>query len=867
MRFSLVIQGVPVDLFSDETIQLTREIKDFFSANAKTDFTQQFNIPSTPTNDPIFDNYFDENSVLSGWNAFLKLDAQIFIHSIPVFTGCVELTAVEFKNGLPRQYNLIFYGQGKKAIADWGERTLIDIDWSDYDHTVSYTTVIDSWFGNLLSGAVLYPVADWHIGMRYCKVPVVSNNLYSGGLAINDLRPALRFREFIEACFLDIGYTLSGTLLARDYFDKLYVIPMNGGGPVQNTGNVDAKINISIGSYTAPTGYYLFKIPFNTVVSDPLNLWNTSTRIYTATFSGRYQVQISGNVQSITRTTSFYASTSAVYNLIGSVQVVGAFSSSVFIYLNKGDKLEISQRSSGTCVFNSIVFEITEVPFGINGSTLNFSVVMPPIKVTDFINQFMQTFNAVLIPVSDTEFELHNVDDYYALGVTKEYTEYIDVTDIRHEKVPVPKQITMNHQEGENLSSVQFKNLYNREYGSMKASPEVDFSGDELEIKSPFTLLVPSVIREENTSGQIIRDTELQIPVMLDFDLKPVKSNLILAYFVERKTITTDTFQLEGVDQFSYPLMSSYQDFPTVSSTESLSFGMEATLSGNAPTMTNFVNFHQKYLSRIFSSKSRVVYFDAIIPVGEWLNLKMNDTIAVSGNYYKIQKIEYDILNEMAKLVLFSYPEVEIQTYTSTGNSSGWTNANFTPDGITTMSGDSIGRSVTNTLPFVGSGQGLTILNQSNFGESTMSYLKRAMDELLKGRSVFIAYNSDPVALNTPADNSFITIPLNTVESLGESFYYTHSGGVITINGDGRFKVTAEASIFHNKSKNLEWTIKLNNYTTTAYADLEKSDYSTSVSEVFDLNAGDEIKVAIACTENSAVALVIDWCKLRVEKL
>jgi len=79
--------------------------------------------------------------------------------------------------------------------------------------------------------------------------------------------------------------------------------------------------------------------------------------------------------------------------------------------------------------------------------------------------------------------------------------------------------------------------------------------------------------------------------------------------------------------------------------------------------------------------------------------------------------------------------------------------------------------------------------------------------------------------------------------------------------------VTAEASIFHNKSKKLEWTIKLNNYTTTAYADLEKSDYSTSVSEVFDLNAGDEIKVAIACTENSAMALVIDWCKLRVEKL
>jgi hypothetical protein len=152
MRFSLVIEGRPVDLFNDETIQLTRAIKDFLTTAARTDFTQQFNIPSTAVNDPIFQNYFDENSVLSGWNAFLKLDAIIYIHSIPIFNGCIELTGVEFKNGLPRQYNLIFYGQGKTAIADFGEKTLPMVDWSAYNHTVNYTTVIDSWFGNFVIG-------------------------------------------------------------------------------------------------------------------------------------------------------------------------------------------------------------------------------------------------------------------------------------------------------------------------------------------------------------------------------------------------------------------------------------------------------------------------------------------------------------------------------------------------------------------------------------------------------------------------------------------------------------------------------------------------------------------------------------------
>jgi hypothetical protein len=68
--------------------------------------------------------------------------------------------------------------------------------------------------------------------------------------------------------------------------------------------------------------------------------------------------------------------------------------------------------------------------------------------------------------------------------------------------------------------------------------------------------------------------------------------------------------------------------------------------------------------------------------VNEWLQLEMNDTIAVSGNYYKIQNIEYDILNEKAHLVLISYPDVEVQSYTSTGNNTGWTDGNFAPMGF-----------------------------------------------------------------------------------------------------------------------------------------------------------------------------------------
>jgi hypothetical protein len=867
MRFSLVIEGRPVDLFNDETIQLTRAIKDFLTTAARTDFTQQFNIPSTAVNDPIFQNYFDENSVLSGWNAFLKLDAIIYIHSIPIFNGCIELTGVEFKNGLPRQYNLIFYGQGKTAIADFGEKTLPMVDWSAYNHTVNYTTVIDSWFGNLLSGKVLYPVADWHIGLTYCKVPVVDNNLYSGGLAINDLRPALLLKEMVTACFADIDYTLSGSLLDKSNFDDLFVIPMSGAGPVQNTGNVDAKIDVGITSYTTPSVTGNVRIIFPTVTSDPLSLYDNTTGVYTAPYNGQYTLQLSGSVSALTGATFIKVSTNGNLKQFGSVGSMGAFSGTIIVDLNRGDSLSILQQTKGVTIFSSFDFEIIEVPFGIDGSTLDFEVVMPSMKVSDFINGFLRTYNAVLIPVSNTEFELHNIDDYYALGDTKEWTDYIDMTDIKHEKVPIPRKISMAHKEAEDLANVQYTAINNQAYGSVSASPEVDFANEELNIESPFSVFVPSVIREKDINNQVIRDTELQIPVVLDSDFKAVKGDLYLAYFVERKTIVADTFQLEGIDQFSYPLMSTYQDYPTTTATKSVAFGVEATISGNAPTATLYDEFFKTYLSRIFSTKSRIVHFDAILPVNEWLQLEMNDTIAVSGNYYKIQNIEYDILNEKAHLVLISYPDVEVQSYTSTGNNTGWTDGQLRPDGVSLLNGDAVGRGVTNSKPLFGGGTGVTVLGQKTFNDTTMQKVRDAVNELVKGRNVIVAYNDAPTAIVTPETGAYEPIPLSLSAILGNPYYFVLSGTFISINVSARYKVTAEIGFDHSHGHDLEFGILVNGLITTGYSNVGNFDQSTSVSEIFDLGVGSEVSVGIACPDLHSSSVNVKTIKVRIERL
>jgi len=148
-----------------------------------------------------------------------------------------------------------------------------------------------------------------------------------------------------------------------------------------------------------------------------------------------------------------------------------------------------------------------------------------------------------------------------------------------------------------------------------------------------------------------------------------------------------------------------------------------------------------------------------------------------------------------------------------------------------------------------------------------MQKVRDIVNELVKDRSVAVVYNSDPVTIVTPTDNSYIKVGLNTVQSLGNTFYFTNASGSVTINASARYKATAEISVVHPKNKILVVSILINGLQTTAFADLEKNDFSTAISEVFDLTEGSIVEVAFACLENHATTIQVLYCKLRLEKI
>ncbi len=881
VRFSMTIAGQPIDLFQDEVVKLTRQVKDVSDlSQARTDFTQQFTIPSSPTNDEVFSNYFEENIVLGNWNAYLKLDATIFIHGLPVFVGCVELSGVKYANGLARQYDIIFYGQAKNAFALFGEDTLIDVDWSELEHEVTAANITNSWQQNLLSGDVIWPIVDWHVGFTYSRSFQIVNNIARndvGGVQINDLRPLIRIKKMLELCFDNINYTLGGTLLDRPEFEDWYVAPMGVAGPVQNYDNDDAKIEVTRGTTTIPNtalATQTFKpIQFNTVVSDPLSLYNTSTYEYTVPFNGTFVIEFEINIVSYAPSGLYgqkvYISPVVNGNPIDTTFFItgtGVNTIPYTIKLNQNDKLSIGLVWAYGGVFTGAKFKIVQVPYSLNTTTLDLKWVMPTTKVVDFVRSFMQMTNSILVPVGDTSFELHNIEDWYGIGDDKDWTRYIDIDEISHQKMDIPKAIIMSHAEGLDLANQEIISKFNRKFGIIDFSPAVDFARDEFIIETIFNISVPSVMREVNDVGNVVNITDLQIPVMLDKDNKPVQHPLTMFFYAGYDAVNY-SYYFNGTQYTSLAIVSPYSDSPVAKTSYSLAYGLENVLSGNMALNTLFKLYYENYLSRYYSTKSRLVTMNAVIPVGEWLNLKLNDIIAVSGNYYRIQKIDYDILNERAVIEFITYNDVTTITLDSDGNTAEWTDGTTDPSRGATLIGNGIvGRQLTNSRPWDALNY-TGIPQQTTYNDQNVGGMKIITNQLFNRfrRTVMTAYNDTPVATATIGDDP-VFIGFEGYELMGQermvcslvdSWIYDEYGG--------QFRLTAIISHQQGGNRHLGFAIYVDGVKTLAFTTSYHANGSETITTMLNLGAEQKVQVAFYDIDNQTHSITIHNVRLIVE--
>ena len=880
IRFSITIDGTPVDLFNDESVPLTRQLKDLTNlATIWTDYTQDFQIPASATNNAIFDSWFDENLLLGAWNPNLGKDATIFINGLPVFEGRVELIGCKFKDGLPQLYNIIFYGTTKKILDDWGETLMNEVDWSNYNHIANYTNVLTSWDQGLLddtwnqittqwqnitttwnqapySGDILWPIADYNQQWRYSTLTGVNGNILKPrGVEVDDLRPAIRLRAMLTTVFEEIGVTLTGSFLSRPEMDDLYVLPMQTAGPLYDpeyTLPGTCHASNSPQTFTATSGVLTYaQLIFPTIVSNPSGNYDNTTGNYTCNRGGYYQFSI--DVLSVIAPGVALQSLEIAFFVNGRKEFApsqltftttsGAVGASFNQRLNAGDVVAVRYRATGSWSTLAITFKCYKAPQGINGNMVNMADAMPQKPIKDFVNGVLQGFNCILVPIGEKEIEIHNLADWLATGTTKNWTSYVDVKDIQHDKMPIPRHVSMTHQESTCLANAYYKQINKREFGSIKFMPLIDYPTDEFNIETPFHVIAPQAMNQVNLNGQIVRKTELNIPVFLDTDFKPVQQDYTLFYYGGKQSVS-DVWYFNNVIQYVMPLMTPYSDYPTISNSYSNAFGLELSLRGDAPTKTMYDLYWTEYLTRMYSTQSRVVKMTAVLPVGEWLNLELNDTIAISSNYYKLQSIKYDMLTEIANLELVTYPDVEIMRFTTTGQKPDFTNPTETPFGLTYLKDYSVAKGIMNSYKF--NGQDYLDTNQDDdYNQNSVSTLVHQVENLqsIVQFNQITMYRNSTISRTTDS-TIWNAIPMESQESIGyvNNITYDMANAKYVCTDGGQYKFTAMASFGQSGNKQIEFEIQINGIQTTAYGLTDSNHHSVQIDTILDLAPTDEVK-------------------------
>jgi hypothetical protein len=438
------------------------------------------------------------------------------------------------------------------------------------------------------------------------------------------------------------------------------------------------------------------------------------------------------------------------------------------------------------------------------------------------------------------------LQDWYNAGPTKNWSPFIDVKDIEHTKLPIPSIVSMTHKESECLANEYYRNINRREYGSISFAPVIDYPTDAFELETPFNVICPQVLYAVNANGQKVRDTDLTIARFMDKDDKPVQQDLTLFYYGGKFSVT-DQYYFNGVQQPFFPLMSSYSAYPTVQSSYSMAFGLEYSVKGDAPVNTMYLMYWNQYLSRMYSTQSRLVKMTGIIPVGEWLNFALNDTIAISGNYYKVQSVKYDMLTEVANLELITYPDVDILSFATTGQKPVFTDVVVNVNGKSYLNDYVVAKGIMNSYRF-GTQDYLDTNQDTTFNQNSVSDIAQQMESL----QAIVQFNqvtmyrtslSGPLATDSTI---WLNIPMESKTSIGyvQNITSTIAPSKYICTDGGQYKFTAMVEIEQSGNKHSTVAILVNGVPTTGYGGLA-SDYGVvNFSTILDLAPTDEVTLA-----------------------
>jgi hypothetical protein len=648
---TIYIEGQRIELFNDETINVTSSIQNVKDLSLTyTDFSQGFTVPASAHNNAIFEHWY-QSDVNATTDPNLRKDGYIEIDLVTFRKGKIQLDGAVVSNGKPSAYKITFFGEGVTLKDLFGEDLLSDLDYTAYSHEYTSAAVKARIENSTNTYDVKWPLITsnriWQYQSTTVNAPLpnwltatlTQNDIHtnSGAIDKNELFPALRVTKILEAIENKYGITFKGTFLNDERFTKLflwfkgkekfynssapYQIDFTSVTPSYTTYDLSSYVNLANNTVTIQyidpdVIYHQLGVSITSVsTSDPyyIDIYQNGNLFNTITGSG-VQVHL----------------LDIIYNTIGlnsvysfDIRTTGANNLALFV------GYQVNYVLGSTTVNDDLLISANNV---ITTSGINLSANAPIMKVGDFLKGIMLMFNMTIYSIKDNEYWLEPLDDWYSKGAVVDITQHTDVTTIEMERMPLYKKIQFKFEDSECFLNKNFSQTYNRSYGD--TTYQYNYDGGEFTIDVPF----------ENLLEQKFTGTDLQVGYSLNGEFSPYIPKPVLLYQYTNKTCD---FKYHN-DGGGHSTITTYtpfgQDLRFNNSDVTLNFAPETSTLLNTPVQnTQFSQYYFSYLYNLYNLKQRLVNVKTNLPTSLITNLQLNDRLVIRDKRYIINEMQSNL--------------------------------------------------------------------------------------------------------------------------------------------------------------------------------------------------------------------------------
>jgi hypothetical protein len=543
-----------LDLFDDEEISISDNVTGLFDLGVlPADFTRQITVPGTKKNNAFFQHVYDisiDNPYLFATNT--KVPCYFDFGSFYLSDGYLQLNKVNIiANKFIDSYEISIYGGLSSFARDINRLFLTDLtSLSKYNHTASLDNISASWSGNLFSGNIVYPLADYGSAYQYTRGAnaIFGIDDVEGGLTVQNFKPAIRVKAVLDAIFEDAGYTYTSSFLDKPFLDDVYMVCNNALKYPEFT-SVDletyGKIKVGAISGSGMTDVVLTSgswttLPWFNKLSDPQNFYNNAAyRIDKKTnLSGvlNVNINVSCSVNNMPGTLS--ANGTWQIRMVETSSFTPYSTRAITSYINYFDQLQQSRNGGINTTYElATEFVLQEIPVGnyyfqirqspnnppptvqplvtldpqgttksylqikevkqaADGRIMDIAANMPfgttGIKQIDFLVGLQRKFNLVIYPnkLKLNQFIIETFNEWYTRGQIKDFNRYINL-DKNIECIPANNLAVNKLNFGDTLDtdyvSQQFSKEANREFGKAYYTDTTNFfSQGEFNVKTTF---------------------------------------------------------------------------------------------------------------------------------------------------------------------------------------------------------------------------------------------------------------------------------------------------------------------------------------------------------------------------------------------